>query len=161
MLNLGESIRLGQREMAKVIVEGLRPKARSGFHDTGDDGDTEDEARGWNAPRGGGQKQRSGWENLLSVRIDSSSRWDRSESLASRGSATICGNSSPKPAGRRTPLLRRKLRSSIPTSALAVITDNSGCISLERPVTDGISQLLVSSSMTSLEPTPTTLPRRK
>lgn len=53
--------------MAQIIVQGLRPGARAGFQDTGDDGDDEGEVSAPKTPRGGGQKRRTPWENLLSV----------------------------------------------------------------------------------------------
>ncbi|KAF9778442.1 hypothetical protein BJ322DRAFT_1025145 [Thelephora terrestris] len=42
ILNMGESIRAGQREMVEAIVQGLRPQARDGIQDP-DDRDVEDE----------------------------------------------------------------------------------------------------------------------
>lgn len=57
--------------MAQMIVEGLRPQGRAGFQDTGDDGDDEGEVSEPRTPRGGGQRRRSPWENLLSVRLTS------------------------------------------------------------------------------------------
>ena len=54
--------------MAKMIVEGLRPRTEARFQDAGDDGDDEDEVPEPKIPKVGGQKRRSRWENLLSVR---------------------------------------------------------------------------------------------
>jgi len=90
MLNLGESIRLGQREMAKTIVEGLRPGARFDFQDAGDDGDIEDEVFERKAPGNGNQKRRSQWENLLSVRLIPLHLTSLITLIISRGSAIIC-----------------------------------------------------------------------
>ena len=55
--------------MAQTIVEGLRRQATADSRDTGDDGDAEDEDFEPKTPRGGGQKRRTPWENLLSVRF--------------------------------------------------------------------------------------------
>lgn len=75
MLLLGEMIQRGQQEMARYIVDGLRkthPRTQSrsaSNHDTGDEGDVEDESEGDSQGAGGDRrrKARTPWENQLSV----------------------------------------------------------------------------------------------
>lgn len=72
ILRLGDSIRAGQREMATMIVEGLRPRlgrsADLAPGDPGNDGDVEEyRPRGSTLERRR-PKRRNHWENMLSVR---------------------------------------------------------------------------------------------
>jgi len=71
MLRLGDSIRMGQREMAQMIIDGLRPRSGHSFgpgpQDPGNDGDVEEVYSRPRARKSGGPKRRSKWENELSV----------------------------------------------------------------------------------------------
>ena len=75
MARLADSIRMGQREMAQLIVNGLRPQVGRpvglGLQDHGDDGDDEEDYQPPKTSRGGAPKRRNRWENELSVRLDS------------------------------------------------------------------------------------------
>jgi hypothetical protein len=93
MLRLCDSILVGQREMAQMIIDGLRPKpGRSvglGLHDPGIDGDVEEDHPRPSARKTGAPKRRSASENMLSVGLPFfHSRVDSSR--PSSGSVTTC-----------------------------------------------------------------------
>ena len=73
MERLAESIRMGQREMAQMIIDGLRPRSGHpvGFRlqDPGDDGDVEEVYSRPRTRKSGRPKRRNKWENALSVSV--------------------------------------------------------------------------------------------
>jgi hypothetical protein len=66
---------MGQREMAQMIIDGLRPQpgrsVGAGLQDTGNDGDVEEDYPRPRSRKSGGPKRRSRWENTLSVSFSS------------------------------------------------------------------------------------------
>ena len=74
---------MGQREMAQMIVDGLRPQfghshsVGSGLQDPGNDGDIEDHYSRPGPRTRGGPKRRNNWENVLSVSFSSLVFWAR------------------------------------------------------------------------------------
>lgn len=73
MAQLTESIRMAHMEMAKMIIDGLRPMIQTGRstrlapHDTADDGDVEEDYPGPGVRNRRAPKRREAWENELSV----------------------------------------------------------------------------------------------
>lgn len=67
---------MGQREMAHIIIEGLRPQVGpsvglAGPHDTGNDGDVEGDYPKPGIRRGHAPKRRGHYETVLSVSFTS------------------------------------------------------------------------------------------
>jgi len=72
---LCDSILTGQRDMAQMIIDGLRPQSGrsvgSNLQDPGDDGDVEEDSPRPKPRRGRGTKRRDRFENELSVSFTS------------------------------------------------------------------------------------------
>jgi hypothetical protein len=131
MAHLADSIRMGQREMAQMIVDGLRPQfGRSvglGPQDPGNDSDAEED---YQSPRtrrrGGAPKRRNHWENALSVSF-SSLLFRPGLHQIRRRSARICASSLSQKIGCGIKSPNEKQTRSTQTLVRAVISQPSGC----------------------------------